>query len=129
MEEEHVADEAETDDLRRRGEETLQTAGDDEGDVIGGKGGEKSHPERQKHGPPKDGDTTEPLGERDCDKASNPKHLSLVVIIIELYKYVAGQRAANIIGRGGPIERLCDNQGSTPRRTHVRNYSTERDYE
>jgi hypothetical protein len=57
----HIVDKTEADTLWGGCEETLQTACNDENDVVWCEGGEERHEEGEKHGPKEDGNTAESL--------------------------------------------------------------------
>ena len=119
MEEEHVVDKAETNHLRCRGEEALETPGDDVGDPSGGEDGEECHPEGHEHCPPKYRDTTESLGKGNGHETTDAKHLQLRMCGRGSYKDVAGKRATGVIGGNAPINRLRDDQGNAPRGSQI----------
>jgi len=74
VQEEHVVDDTETDDLRWRAKETLQRSAGSETAVSGCKSGTNSADEREKLGPEENRSTTVALAEGDSEKTTRSLH-------------------------------------------------------
>jgi hypothetical protein len=75
VEEEHIVNEAQADNLRGCAGKALEASAGEEHDPILRKGTPKSHEEGEKHGPKQDRKATVSLTKRDCNNTSHSQHL------------------------------------------------------